>query len=253
MFLADEAIVEDRAVHMEQSRQLEEVLSWRFVNEFWRRFPNKFTLIEAHPCSGQYDCLVLLTKGTSPQFAIDVNRGGGSVHVHKNAFGLGDDLILLSDWKGRMLAPKPEMFLDEVGQEARLVPPKKLPVSTPETIVYRFIADYLTHSVGRLERWECRNGYVDTSGYGGGGKRDHLFNKFPGLRKEESLRHTKLRLEEYAYNFWFLLKNDDPIICLDTTGMAYRTDGRYYDLRQLYKDERRLWPLITEVAGDVLP
>jgi hypothetical protein len=237
---------------METNRQLEEIMSWRFITEFWRRFPKHFYLIEGHPGGGQYDCLVLMTRGkNSPRFAIDVNRGGGSVHIHMNAFGLGDDMTLHSDWLSRMLQPTPK-FLDEIAQEVRLVPPKHLPTSTPTTIVYRFISDFLTHTMGRLERWECRNGYLDTSG-DGGGKRHHLFEKFPGLRKEENLRKIEPFYGEYAYNFWFLLKNDVPVLCLDTSGITYRRDGSSYDLGHLYKGNRKIWPLIFEVARDILP
>ena len=188
------------------SRQLEEILSWRFVAEFWRRFPNRFILIEAHPGSGQYDALALVTKEETPRFAIDVNRGGGSVHIHKEAFGLGEDIILYSDWLGRMLQPSPAEFLDVICKEARLVPPKKLSASTPTTIVYRFIADFLAHSMGKLEKWECRSGYEDTSGYGGR-KRQYLFDRFTSVCEGENLRKTKPFLSEYAYSFWFLIKN----------------------------------------------
>jgi len=226
-------------------------MSWRFITEFWRRFPNRFYLIEAHPGGGQYDCLVLLTKGKNPKFAIDVNRGG-SVHIHKNAFGLGDDITLHSDWLSRMLQPTSAEFLNEIAQEARIVPPKQLPASTPVTIVYRFISDFLTHSTGRLEKWECRNGYEDTSGYGGG-QRHYLFEKFPGLRKEEILRQTEPFYGKYEYNFWFLLKNDVPVLCLDTSGVAYRIDGISHDLGFLYVSKRKIWPLIFEVARDILP
>ena len=234
------------------SRQLEEILSWRFITEFWRRFPKSFYLIEAHPCSGQYDCLVLMTKGKNPQFAIDVNRGGGSIHIHENAFGLGDDITLHSDWLSRMLQPTPAKFLDEIAQAVRLVPPKKLPTSTPETIVYRFISDFLTHAMGRLDKWECRNGYLDTSEYGGG-KRANLFEKFPSLRKEENLRNIEPFFGEYEYNFWFLLKNDLPFLCLDKSGIVHRRDGSSIDLGHLYEGNRKIWPLIFEVARDILP
>ena len=64
------------------------------MTELWRRFPKQFDLIEAHPCSGQYDCLVLTTKTEPSEFAIDVNRGGGSVHIHKDAFGFGCSIHL---------------------------------------------------------------------------------------------------------------------------------------------------------------
>jgi hypothetical protein len=236
---------------MEANRQLVEIMSWRFITEFWRRFPKDFYLIEGHPGGGLYDCLVLMTRGKKPQFAIDVNREG-SVHIHHNAFGLGDDMTLHSDWLSRMLQPTPAKFLDEIAQEVRLVPPKHLPTSTPTTIVYRFIADFLTHAIGKLERWECRNGYLDTAGEGGG-KRHYLFDKFPALRKEENLRETEPFEGEYAYNFWFLLKDDVPVLCLDTRGIAYRKDGSCCDLGHLYEGNRKIWPLILEVARNILP
>jgi hypothetical protein len=47
---------------------------------------------------------LFMTRGKKPQFAIDVNREG-SVHIHHNAFGLGDDITLHSDWLSRMLQP----------------------------------------------------------------------------------------------------------------------------------------------------
>ena len=120
---------------MEINRQLEEILSWRFVTEIFRRFPNKFTIIEAHPCSGQYDCLVLVLKDRNHtlNFAIDVNRGGGSVHVHQPAFGIGDNIILYADWVVKMLGSSPAKFLDKIANDARLQIPQKLPISSPES------------------------------------------------------------------------------------------------------------------------
>jgi len=152
----------------------------------------------------------------------------------------------------KMLQPSPQKFLDEIAIAAHLRSPQKLPPSTAETLVYRFIADFLVHAVGRKRRWECRNGYADTSGYGGG-KISHLFEAFPGLDKDENLRHTDPVCGEYTYNFWFLMRNGKPKVCLDTSGIAYRCDGAKFDLMDLYKHRRRLWPVIHEVAGDLLP
>jgi len=237
---------------MEISRQLEEVLSWRFVTELWRRFPMRFTLIEAHPGGGQYDWLALVTKDQTPQFAIDVNRGEGNVHLHKEEFGLGDGIIVHPDWADRMLHSSPDDFLDDISHEVGLAPPRKLPPSTSETIVYRFISDFLTHSIGRLESWECRNGYADTSGYGGG-KRHSLFEKFPSLCKADHPVKTNPFLREDAYSFWFIIRNDDPVLCLDTNGVARGLDGTEYDLVNMYKRNPRIWPLIFKMANDLLP
>jgi hypothetical protein len=234
------------------NRQLEEIVSWRFVTEFWRRFPDRFDLIEAHPGGGQYDCLALLTKGQNPAIAIDVNRGGGSVHIHKDALGLDGDMSVHSDWMERMLGPEPDKFLDEIAHEARLTVPKKLPASTAATLTYRYISDSLAHSIGRFEKWECRNGFADTSGYGGG-VRHQFFEQFSVFADENTIRRGSPIFGEHAYNFWFLMKNEQPVLCLDTGGRVFRRDGTRHELPRLYKRNRRIWPLICETALDILP
>lgn len=234
------------------NRQLEEIVSWRFVTELWRRFPERFDLIEAHPGGGQYDCLALLTKGQNPAIAIDVGRGGGSVHIHKDALGLDGDMLMYSDWMQRMLGHEPDRYLDDIAHETRLTVPKKLPASTPATLTYRYISDFLTHSICRLGNWECRNGFNDSSGYGGG-VRHQLFEQFPLLGEENTIRHGSPIIGEHAYNFWFLLKDEKPVLCLDTSGRVFRQDGICHDLPGLYKRSRRIWPLICETALDILP
>ena len=231
--------------------QIAEILSWRFVAEFWRRFPRKFVLIEAHPGGGQYDCLALIKKDQNPKLDVIVNRLG-SVRVSNQRLGLNDE-VSHSDWMEKMLFRSPLDFLDQVTEDARLVAPKKLPASTSATIAYRFIADFLAHSTGRLDNWECRNGFLDTSGCESSGTRRHLFEKFPSLQDREDLRKTVPFLGEYSYNYWFLIKNDDPLLCLDTNGIAHRRDGACRDLLALYMATRRIWPLIVEVACDFLP
>jgi hypothetical protein len=235
------------------SPQLEEVLSWRFITELWRRCPDRFDLIEAHPCDGQYDCLALCTKGQNPAIAIDVNRGGGSVHIHKYALGLEGDMAYYPDWMARVLAPEPERFLDDIAREARLPVPKKLPTSTPAILTCRYISDFLTHSIGKREHWQCRNGFEDSSGFVGGGIRRMFFDKFSFLGVEELRKSGNPRWGHYEYNFWFLVKGEDPMLCLDTSGRVFRRDGTWHDLSKLYQRDRRIWALICATALDILP
>lgn len=249
---ADEATLgEDVEFSVGDYMQLVEILSWRLVTELWRRFPLQFNLIEMHPCGGQYDCLALLIKGTTMS-AIDVNRGGGSVHIHKHAFGLAGDMAMCSDWVQRMLGPAPRRILDAIADEARLRVPKQLPVSTPAALTFRFIADFLTHSFGRLGRWECRNGFEDTSGCGGG-VRHHFFEQFPALADVAARQYGTPIMGEHAYCFWFLVKDGKPMLCLDTSGRVFRRDGTSHDLLELYQHDRRIWPLICVAALDILP
>ena len=237
---------------MNASRKLEEIVSWRLMTELWRRFPNHFDLIEAHPCSGQYDCLVLMTKDGNSTFAIDVNRDGGSVHIHKNAFGLDGGMVTHSDWMNRMLGDSPKAFIDNIANETRLPQSNKLPSSTPATIIYRYISEFLAHSITRIENWACLNGFNDSSGYGGG-VRKHFFDKFPAFCDAKVLRECSSRHGRYEYSYWFLVRNSMPVLCLDTNGRLFRTNGASYDLKAMYKKRRRVWSLIAETAIDVLP
>ena len=109
---------------------MNEPLAWRFITEIWRRYPSRFNLIEAHPGGGQYNCLVLMTKGKGARFGIDVNLSG-SVHVHQEAFDLGDNTISYSDWLNKMMEPESSNFLNQIARDTGLDIPHPLPSSTP--------------------------------------------------------------------------------------------------------------------------
>ena len=229
--------------------QLVEIASWRIVSELHRRYPNKLKVTETHPGGGLYDCLTLFDE--KQRHIADFNREG-SLHI----FATFDNSALqesLDIWTEMFDTTNVKGTLDRISSMLGLPIPSKLPPSTPTTLIYRFISAFLTHSAFGIHRWECRNGCLDTSGPEDGGKRHHLFEKFPGLGNENNLRKIEPFYGEYAYNFWFLLKNDVPVLCLDTCGIVYRIDGKSYDLGELYQVNRKIWPLIFEVARDILP
>lgn len=233
---------------MNPNVQLEEIVLWRFVTELWRRWPKHFDMIEMHPCDGMYDTLTFRTKGPKPTNAILVNRGG-SVHINKDAFGMDGDTSMHSDWIDRMLSQSSDIFLNDIAHEIRLTIPKKRPISTPATLTYRYISDFLTHSIGRLENWQGRNGFEDSGGFLGYRVRRECFQQFPILNQESIVRYGPPILGEYVCNFWFLLKDEKPVLCLDTSGRLFRPDGRCHDLPSLYKRDRRIWPLICGTVG----
>lgn len=231
---------------MEPYPQLEEALSWRLVTELWRRFPNSFFLIETHPGGGQYDCLSLMESDDGIRSALDINRGGGSVHVHR-----GRTPQSWPDWAERMLADS-QRFLDEIGDAIGIAAPKSLPRSTPTTIAFRYVCELLTHAIGRLEKWECRNGFCDTSA-DGGGKRQEWFNCFPGIEGEPPPKELAGGKLSRAYGYWFFLKETEPVLCIDTDGRLYKLDGVTHDLMAIYAMHKRVWPMIAETAMELLP
>jgi hypothetical protein len=97
-------------------------------------------------------------------------------------------------------------------------------------------------------------GYADTSGHLGGGVRRELFDPFPMLKERLGVRTSDDFLEEPAYRFWFLVRGDEPLLGFEAgTGSAVSLDGAYCDLMDLYRtSNRRLWPVIWKVAGQLL-
>ena len=108
------------------------------------------------------------------------------------------------------------------------------------------------HTVGRLETWECRNGFCDTSGYGGG-KQETWFNSFPSIEAEQPPKRLADGRLDAAYCYWFFLKISEPVLCIDTSGRLYKLNGDVHHLVSSYAEHKRIWPLITETALDLLP
>ena len=231
---------------MAVSRQLEEVLSWRLITEIWRRFPNRYCLIESHPSGGQYNCLSLIRLEGSPISEIDVNRGGGSVQVL-----LDEARQAWPNWPEHMLN-SPRQFVDSIVNAKELITPSPLPKSTATTISLRFICEFLTHTVGRLESWECRNGFFDTSA-GGGGRRNELFRSFPSIVEQPKNSTFANGNLHPAYGFWFLTKNARPMLCIDINGQLATLNGESHDLVASYAAHKRIWPVIAETALELLP
>jgi hypothetical protein len=150
---------------------------------------------------------------------------------------------MLSDARG---------FLDHLSNATGLEWPKVPPKSSPTTIAFRYVCEFLTTAVGRLDRWECRNGFYDTSGYGGG-KQESWFSSFPGIGLTPPPKIIGRGQVEAAYCYWFLLKTAEPVLCLDTDGRLYKLDGQVHNLVALYAKHHRIWPLIAETALDLLP
>ncbi len=225
------------------NRQLIEIASWRIVSELFRRYPGRFTLIETHPGGGQYDCLTLFQQERK---IADFNRAG-RFHVFdgpgkERPLELWDMMAQDSDTQGPL-----DLVCSSLGLEV----PAKLPPSTPEVLVYRFIAAFLSQASFQKDRWECRNGMLDTSGYGGGPV-DEYFTPFPAVREHLKKTLPDDFLNEPAYRYWFILKNGNPVICLQKQGLAWLPEGKSYELANLYAKEHRIWPVIWDVAGHLL-
>ena len=230
------------------NHQLIEIASWRIVSELCRRYPGKFTVLETHPGGGQYDCLSLFDK--KQKHIADFNRAG-RFHVSSSYDGV-EQREPFAIWPEMMEEYDQKRVLDKVSDDLGLPIPAKLPAALPTTVVYRFIAAFLSHAVFGVQRWYCINGVEDASGYGGG-IRNAFFEQFPQARGRLEIHETTDFFREPAYRFWFICKEENPVLCIETNGVIWTATGKAYNLKELYAAKHRIWPLVMEVAGDLFP
>jgi hypothetical protein len=227
--------------------QLLEFLSWKVVSGLLRRHPRKFRVIETHPGGGQYDCLALIDS--HDQIAAEFNRRG-RLHIHKRRGRSLGTPRPIEIWDELISADKFTDVLDHVSDALGLRNPARLPPSTPSVIIYRFVAALLSTTVLRRSQWECRNGFLDTSGYDDGVV-SH-FEAFPNTQEHLSRKRNDDVLGQPAYRFWFILRDGQAQLCLETTGQIWQCNGRSFDAVSLYGKEHRIWPLVSSIMGHLL-
>lgn len=232
------------------SRAFEEIASWRLATELMRRFPKRFKIIEMHAGGGLYDSLALISVEGSVN--VHINRGGSVVVESEGR----DKRPWDAAWPQALLtAQDMRACVDDICEVIGWPVPDPLPSTTRHIITYRFMAEFLTHTCLGRRHWEWRNGFADTSGYGGG-VRSHWFAQFQEAQKSARRHDQDDVLGIPEYRFWFLVrphKLEVPALCLETTGVAFRKDGQSEDLYKLYKERRRIWPLIMSVIPELLP
>jgi hypothetical protein len=232
---------------IDDERRFREAASWRVATEIARRHPHLITIMETFPCSGQYDCLSLIFKNQTN--ICDMNRLG-RLHVHERCDGQPPPESY-DIWPDMVTTNNPKQVVDHVTKMLGLSIPSRLPASTPRIIVYRYIATFLTRAVSGTARWVCRNGFCDSASMCAG-IRDTYFREFPdaNTRRRETAAEDISGIS--ASRFWFLCRNDDPILCLETTGNLWTASGRWFDLGALYSQDRRISALLQQTASNLL-
>jgi len=90
------------------------------------------------------------------------------------------------------------------------------------------------------------NGVCDSSGFMDSGIRRKLFSYFPSVEppseSEESYNPHPLR-------YWFLCCDDEPMICLETTGRGYTRNGVMIDLKSIYARRHNLYDVVAEIRA----
>lgn len=178
-------------------------------------------VIETHPGGGQYDCLSLYPPPEQAGLVdpIQLNRVG-SLHLRVAE----PPSAIREAWERLALRPDTGALLVEI--EARAGLPHTDPAQPHPA--YRLITAVLTHTYRTGTPWRCRNGYLDTSGYGAGIWAE-LFDQIPG--STAVLDDT--RRDDFeggpAYRCWFLGPADrdrfEPQVMIEANGTLIRADG----------------------------
>jgi hypothetical protein len=223
--------------------QLVEIASWYIISELYLRYPERFRVIETHPGDGTYDCLSLYDE-RSVKIA-DFNRVG-RFHVFNRCDGSRELPEPIDVWRQIIEVDDSKEVFDQVCSMLGLPPSPDLLQRTTSTIVYRFIATFLTHALFGPQRWTCHNGFYDASDESG--VRDD-FAKFPEASARLQVTSEEDLAGQPAYRFWFLQQGDEPVLCLETSGMVWSEDGTSFNLALLYQEEPRIWSVVMQVAG----
>ncbi len=241
-----------------QARRVLEAASWRLVSEIVRRHP-ELRVAEMHFGGGQSDSLVLLPPGHGSGPACDFNRPG-SMHVFDRLDGreVPDDewmwSTIWSDWSHAHPSSGADLkrVVREVESRVGLLPPPQVPPTGSASLTYRVIAAITVAAMFNLDAVDVRNGYLD-SDYGGG-PREELFTPFRALRSRRETCLPDDPGQHPEYRFWFVIRAGHPVLALEpASGTCWGTDGTSHDLYRLYVESgRRLWPVVTTVALDVI-
>ncbi len=192
-------------------RQQGELLSWQLVAALLERLPAA-EVFETHAGGGQYDCLtVRLVRDPEvpegPVRLVDVNREG-SVHASPDGYGSGSPVVTFEDLEhGLSLLEAAELTA------ARLLGATVMPATADGTAHARRIralAALLASGVGRSGgHWECRSGFLDTSGDMGCRIREEWFTAFPELAVELGVADP-----EAATQTWFIRQDHRVLAAL---------------------------------------
>lgn len=225
---------------MHPSSQLRQALSWKLLSELHRRHPGEFTVIETHPGGGQYDCLTLLSGN---QTIAHLNRVGSFT------LSSGESIPWEDLWPECLTDGGIAGVLDRMSEVCRFPVPAQLPSTGPETLVYRIMAGVSAALIFEKDPWEWRNGQMDSSEWDDQAHRDQWFEAFPGAKEAARVGSPDQPFGNPKYGFWFLLKNDQPMVCLSKTALCWDTGGGETNLAEQHHRDRRIHALVGSVLS----
>lgn len=138
---------------------------------------------ETHPGGGLYDCLSVYTSSRAHYF--DFNLKAQSLHIWSDEKYI-ERLNIVDEY---LHCENPKHLLERISSLANLKKSDKLPPADGPTLACGFVATMFKRNIFALSKLKMY-GYIDTSGYGSGIRRDK-FARFPDAKVLDEDMETK--------------------------------------------------------------
>lgn len=222
-------------------------LSWWIAATLARR--NSRLLVWNHfPLGGFYDSLGI-RDGELSDFGVtvDLNRNGGSVHVHGERSWQPVTLhtLLSADEPFEVIERVEGVAAWHVGRRA----------TKPRSLTYRVIAQVLQSQVDDRHRWDARSiAPEEMWGYGASYPEPDVLDGFAeGRALLATLTPGRTGFHPWE-NLWVLSRDEQPVAVLDTDGRIVIGDRPIASMMSIYQQSgRRIAPVIAQTLAAVLP
>lgn len=200
-------------------------LSWRVASELARRDARVYIGLTGDGGSAaQADALTLSSQS-----------GGARYQARRTGFGLvaGMGGHFTMDWEQALNMPSARAIAIAMEKSLDIHLPEKTPTTTPRALGYRIMASLLEMTVGDGRQW--------------------FTYEAMGGRLDPDTTVASDRLQEYEDTRWLLYRDSEQQAVLDNFGWL-EVEDRKIDLHRRYRElDGRLYPLVLEIFGRILP
>jgi hypothetical protein len=210
-----------------------------------RRHPNGVRLFRGHPGGGQYDVLWIMSiRGSG--LDVRLNRTG-TIQIHCRADGGTNINWEPTSWVEYLASDHLE-FIRKIEEAAGWRANSELPSPTPTLLTYQVLAALVAFSFKVENPIWIEQGYIDTSGYGGGP--NGLLAAFAIPEHLTAVRDDDM-FGEPGYRFWMPVRAGKPLVAIEQTSATawFLDDASSLDLTSAYL---RLFNDASLVAAEVL-
>lgn len=152
---------------------------------------------------------------------VRLNRNG-TIQIHGRADGGRELNWPPTEWI-EYLSADPKDFVERLERSAGWPAPGQVPPSTPITLTYRVLAALAGFGSKTVHPIWIEQGYIDTSGYGGGP--NEMLRRFTIPEALTAVRPDDF-YNEPGYRFWIPVRDDTPLAAIEqTSATAWFLDG----------------------------